>query len=316
MYTQAMDTMAKEVDGKAEGKPDRQLEDARLQERFDARIDGPRARMMLAIAALAAASVLTVRGDRLFLPARINGVAVEAALDSGAEATIVDDDVARRAGMPDGRAVTARGSGGSADARLVPHGRVEALGLTLPDVTIAVIDLDDVGDRLFGGRLEAIVGRDLFDAARIAIDIDRATIATASRAQSPHGVRLPLVARRGIETVPVSIEGRRRVRADFDLGNGSDVLIGRAYADRIGLTKRVFARESGGGIGGSVRRRIVMLRSLRIAGTTFRNVRAAIDDQPHAADANIGVRLLRRFRIVTDFPRRSVWLQPRRARTI
>jgi len=37
-------------------------------------------------------------------------------------------------------------------------------------------------------------------------------------------------------------------------------------------------------------------------------VPVAIDASPTAADANIGVRLLRRFGIVTDFPGRQVWL--------
>jgi hypothetical protein len=57
-----------------------------------------------------------------------------------------------------------------------------------------------------------------------------------------------------------------------------------------------------------------MLKSVRIAGVTFHNVRAAIDEQPNAADANVGVKLLRQFRIVTDFPAKAVWLEPRRSK--
>jgi predicted aspartyl protease len=266
------------------------------------------------IALLIAAATLTVRGDRLYIPATINGVATEAVLDSAAEATIVDDEFASRIGATEGRAVTARGSGGEADAQLVDHARVEAAGVTLADVTIGVIDLDDVGARLFGRKLNAIVGRDLFDAARLSIDIEGGSIAAIPRATAPMGVRLSLTHFRGNETVPLSIEGRGPVQAEFDLGNGSDLLIGKAYARRTGLLFRAHASESGGGIGGPVERRIVTLRSVRIAGVTFRNVRAAIDEQPGAADANIGVKLLRRFRIVTDFAQKSIWLEPRKAR--
>jgi predicted aspartyl protease len=260
---------------------------------------------------LAAAATLTVRGDRLYIPATINGVMVEAVLDSAAEATIIDDEFARRLGTGRGRPVTARGSGGKARAELIAHARVEAIGVKLPDVTIAIIDLDDLGARLFGRKLDAIVGRELFDAARLAIDIEGGTIAAIPRTARPQGIRLPLRLYDGIETVPLTIEGRK-VSAEFDLGNGSDLLIGKAFAARAGLLKRANATESGGGIGGKVTRRIVTLRSVRLAGVRFRNVRAAIDDQPGAADANVGVRLLRRFRIVTDFPQRGVWLQPRR----
>lgn len=263
---------------------------------------------------LAAAATLVVRGDRLYVPARINGVATEAVLDSAAEATIIDDDFARRIGTGRGKAVTARGSGGKAEAELIDHARIEAVGVRLSDVTIAVIDLDDVGKRLFGRKLTAIVGRELFDAARLSIDIDGGSIAAIPRTARPQGARLPLRPHRGIETVPLTIEGQA-AQAEFDLGNGSDLLIGRAFAERTGLLKRAHAVEKGGGIGGQVQRKIVTLRTVRLAGVTFHHVRAAIDEQENAADANVGVKLLRHFRIISDFAQRAVWLQPRRPRS-
>lgn len=260
---------------------------------------------------LAAAATLTVRGDRLYVPARINGVATDAVLDSGAETTIVDDDFAPKIGAAKGKAVTARGSGGEARAELVAGVRIEAAGLTLDDRTVGVLDLDDVGKRLFGRKLTAIVGRELFDASRLAIDVEAGSLAAIPRTARPQGARLSLKLHRGIETVPLRINGTP-VRADFDLGNGTDMLVGRALADRLGLSKRIRTTERGGGIGGEVKRHIVILKSVRLAGVRFRNVRAAIDDQPGASDANVGVKLLRRFRIITDFPQRAVWLQPRR----
>lgn len=265
------------------------------------------------IAVLALAAALTVRGDRLYIPAQINGIATEAVLDSAAEVTLLNKEFADRAGAEKGTAVQARGSGaGEAKARLVEGIRVEAVGMKLPNVTVAVMDLDDVGLRLFGRKLDAIVGRELFDAGRLAIDIEGGAIHTVPAATKPKGVRLPLQTFHGNETIPVSIEGGAPVWAEFDLGNGSDMLIGKAYAARLGLLDRDHAHEEGGGIGGAVKRRVVTLKAVQLAGVTFHNVRAAIDEQPNAADANVGVKLLRRFRIVTDFPQKSVWLQPRR----
>lgn len=263
--------------------------------------------------AVADSGALTVRGDRLFVPARINGVAVEAVLDSGAEATVLDDGFAARIGAKGGTEAVAHGSGGRAEARLIDGARIEAAGLALDGRTIAVLDLDDVGARLFGRPIDAIVGRELFDAARLAIDIEGGTIAVLPDAAAPAGVRLPLETAHGIETLPLSIEGGPELRAEFDLGNGSDMSIGRAAAKRLGLTKpgRIVAREKGGGIGGAVTRDVVVLKTVTLAGVTFGNVRATIDDQPNAADANVGVKLLRRFRIVTDFPNRAVWLAAR-----
>lgn len=259
---------------------------------------------------------LVVRGDRLFIAARFNGVATEAVLDSAAESSFVDDEFADRIGASGGQPVTARGSGGAAEARLVPDVTVEAAGLKLAPTAIGVTDLDGVGARLFGHRLDAIVGRELFDAARIAIDIEGRSLRVLPRNAAPAGRKLRLAGHHGVETVPVSIEGGPPVRAEFDLGNGSDVLLGQDYASRRGLLDpaRIVGTDSGGGVGGATTRPVVILSSLTIAGVTFRNVRAAISNQPNAADANIGVKLLRHFRIVSDFSRNAVWLQPRPVR--
>lgn len=264
---------------------------------------------------LLAAAALTVRGDRLFIPATINGVETEAVLDSAAEVTLLDDEFAGQAGVGAGRVVKARGSGGGeAKAQLVQGVAIQALGLKLPPATVAVMDLDDVGTRLFGRKLTAIVGRELFDSARLVVDIDQGRIDAVSRTAPLKGVRLPLEPFHGNETIPVSIEGAAPVRAEFDLGNGSDMMIGKAYAERAGLLDRDHVHEEGGGIGGAVKRRIVMLKSVTLGGVTFHDVRAAVDEQPNAANANVGVKLLRQFRITTDFRDKAVWLEPRRSK--
>ncbi len=100
--------------------------------------------------------------------------------------------------------------------------------------------------------------------------------------------------------------------ADFDLGNGGTVLIGADFAARHGLLGGRPTRViEGGGIGGAARQIGFTLAALDVAGTRFADVPVAIDTSPTATDANIGVRLLRRFAIVTDFAARSVWLDYR-----
>jgi hypothetical protein len=49
----------------------------------------------------------------------------------------------------------------------------------------------------------------------------------------PRGTRLDLVTEHGVETVPVRVESGEPVRATFDLGNGTHVLIGAALAERM-----------------------------------------------------------------------------------
>ena len=125
----------------------------------------------------------------------------------------------------------------------------------------------------------------------------------------PPGLRLPLTADAGIESIPVRVNGTA-VQAEFDLGNGTDVLISRAVVNRLGL--RIIGRKAGGGIGGGVVRDLVRIKSLDLGGLHLRNVVAAIDDQSNAGELNVGTSVLKHFLITVDFAGHSVWLKPKR----
>jgi predicted aspartyl protease len=256
-------------------------------------------------------TVTLTRGSRLMIDARINGRAVKALLDSAAEATIVDRGLAQALKLEGGETVTGQGSGKSTfDAALIAGVTLQALGLSLPGQTVAVADLGDVGRRLLGHPIEVILGREIFDAARLSIDINGRRIAVVPRTFEPRGVRLGLIAEHGVETVPVRVESGAPLRATFDLGNGSRVLISASLAARMGWLSdgRPVTTDRGGGLGGEATRRIVILRSIEVAGRRFKRISAAIDPQSSASDVNIGVSILRHFLITTDFADHAVWL--------
>jgi hypothetical protein len=264
---------------------------------------------LIALATPAYADPLLFDNGRLFIQAHVNGVATEALLDSGAEGTIVDPALAARAKLPEGTPQVIKGSGGSANARLVEGVTMEALGIELHPEVVVVLDLSDLSHRLIKRPTYAIVGRELFDAARLRIDLALGQIAVVDKDSEPHGTKLPLTGHAGIESIPVLANGRPAM-AEFDLGNGSEVTVSRALARTLKL--RVIGKKSGGGIGGKLVRDLVKLRSLNIAGTRFSNVTAAIDDQPNANDLNIGTAILKHFAITTDFNGRAVWLARRK----
>lgn len=255
-----------------------------------------------------------VAGSRLMVQAKIAGHPVRALLDSAAEMTLVDAALARQLGLRPAQQASGSGSGQSSfEAGLVPGVAIDALGLQLRDQVVAVTDLGDVGRRLLGQPLEVILGREVFDAARLEIDVAAGTIRVLPAREAPRGMRLALRAEHGVETIPVSIEGHAPVRATFDLGNGAEVLVSRRYARRLGLLHdgRAVGESAGGGLGGEAKRESFRLRTLVLAGQELRDVPAAIDPQESASDLNVGVAVLGRFRIVTDFASRAVWLEPR-----
>ncbi len=259
----------------------------------------------------AAAAPLETFNNRLFVPVLVNGHRATALLDSAAEMTIFDDDFAARLGLLQAGSATAHGSGADTmQARFAEHVLIHSSGVSM-EARVGILDLGDVSRRILGRDVDMLLGRDLFDRARLRIDPAAGTIEVD--AARPRGVRLPLGEHRGIPTVPASVEGHPPVATVFDTGNGSDVLIGRAYAQRIGLAapERIVERRSGGGLGGAQGFDIVVLRTLTIAGRSFRGVRAAIDPGETASDLNIGMSILRHFRITADFPRRAIWLESR-----
>ena len=280
--------------------------------RRDLILAGTSALLLSAAASVDAAPAtrLIRRGDRLWIAARVNGVAVEALLDSAAEGTLVSPAFAARLGLASGEAATGHGSGAKAlEVTLVEHVRLEAAGVRVPDATIAVVDLRDVSARLLGRPVDVVLGREIFDAARLRIDIPRLRIETAPPKAEPRGVPLPLTTERGVEHMPVVIEDRAPTTAEFDLGNGSGLLLSRRYAERAGLLDgRRLGREIGGGLGGAKPRATLVVKSLILAGRRFTNVPASLDDAPDAPDANVGVGLLQHFRITTDFAAHVLWL--------
>jgi hypothetical protein len=147
----------------------------------------------------------------------------------------------------------------------------------------------------------------------LSIDIEGGRISVRGREHEPRGVRLDLVTEHGVETVPVRIESGELVRATFDLGNGSKVLIGSVFAKRMRFLSdgRKLTAERGGGLGGEVERPVFRLRSLEIAERRFTDVVASVDPSPSASDVNVGVSILRHFHITTDFANHAVWLDPR-----
>lgn len=262
------------------------------------------------LAVPAAAEPLVYDNGRIFVRAELAGVATEALMDSGAEASLVDPALARRAGLPPGAEIEIKGSGGKEKARFVYGPHIVAGGLDLGEQELVVLDLRDLSKRLIKRPTELIIGRQLFDAARLRIDILGESWDVLGPDDKPAGTPLKLEKHAGIEAAPVSVNGVT-AHADFDLGNGSKVMISKAMADKLGL--KPHGREKGGGIGGELVRDLVFIERLDVAGQTFRNIEVGVDALENAGDLNIGTSILQHFIITTDFPGRTVYLQTRKS---
>ena len=261
---------------------------------------------LLALSGSAAAEPLIVDNGRLFITARINGVETEALLDSGAEATLVDPVLAKEAKFGAGKPVRMKGSGGEQDVSVVSNVRIEALGQTITATDVVVMDMTDLTTRLIKRPTRAIVGREVFDAAPIRIDLGKGDVRALGGTETPGGIKLPLTTQGGIETVPVNL-GAIKAQAVLDFGNGTGVMIGKELAAKMGL--KPVGKMKGGGIGGEIERDVVVLPELTLAGRTFSNVEASVDETSSRAELNVGTPILKHFIVTADFKGRAAWFE-------
>jgi len=261
---------------------------------------------LLALSGSAEAEPLIVDNGRLFITAKINGVQTEALLDSGAETTLVDPVLANEAKFGPGKPVRIKGSGGEQDVVLVSNVRIEALGQSIPPTEVVVMDMTDLSTRLIKRPTRAIVGREVFDAAPIRIDLAKGDVRALEKTDTPTGIKLPLTTHGGIETVPVTL-GPAKVQAVLDFGNGTGLMISKELAAQMGL--KPVGKMNGGGIGGEIERDVVVLPDLTLAGRRFHNVEASVDATSSRAELNIGTPVLKHFVVTADFKGRAAWFE-------
>lgn len=262
----------------------------------------------------AVSSLLRVGGNRLYLPVTLNGAETQALLDSGAEMTLVHAGFASEAGLTAFGADVAKGTGaGTQSVQFAEGVTLAAAGVELREQMVAIMDLTDISERVVGYPLTVVLGRELFDAGIFEIDISQGHFARISPDDVPMAAPLPLSDANGIKQVEVVVAGVP-VMADFDLGNGNEMLLSPAFAERAGLLApdNILGTKSGGGIGGPVERTLVSVPALEIGGHSLTGLTAAVGPKADGADANIGVSILREFRIVADFAGNRIWLEPLR----
>lgn len=256
-------------------------------------------------------------GSRIYIPATVNGVETEVLLDSGAEMTVLDKGFAERLGLAPSGQVAAVGTGGVGSAQFVGGVTLELDGIVFADRTVAVIDLAAIGQAI-GRPLPVILGKDAFNGLVVDVDFPARAIAfhEAEGFAPPAGVaEVPLTSTGSIRAIPLSIEGRAPALFDFDTGNGGALIIYPAYAEAAGLNDgRPSSTVMSGAVGGMRETGIATIRSIDLAGFEIRDVPATFPPAgPSAVDSdrvagNVGLGVLGRFRLITDFEGGRLWL--------
>ena len=255
------------------------------------------------------------RGNRIVVTGRINGVETPMMLDRGAGVTALDTAFAAKIGLNGGQKIDALGTGGTQDAELFQNVTIEAGNIKFSGATVVAIDLSQVS-KAIGRPLPVVLGRELFVNSVIGMDFGRGemTLSSPQGYTPPAGAHEVKLTRDGtLHYLPISIDGLPPVDAAFDIGNGGAISLSQEYHSKQPLiTALPYATSLAGGVGGLHEARRVTLPKVEIGGFSFDHVPAdlgSVTEGPYAGRANVGIQMLKQFKLTMDLGHDRIWLQ-------
>jgi hypothetical protein len=268
---------------------------------------------------------IDVRGNLVYLRGRVNASdSLWIVLDSGAAADVINASRARELGLSIAEGGEAHGSGGAAEAGRVRGATVNLPGVALDGAPLTTLSLDDIGART-GRDLDAILGYPLLSRCVVEIDYAAGTL-TIREGDHYHyaggGTVLPLEFKERLPYVRarITLPGRAPIDGRFviDTGSGNAIILAAPFVreQRVleAVPKTIQVRNRG--VGGGTQNLLARVSSLTLGGIRLDAPTATlrVSDVGHiaasGASGNIGGDVLRRFKVIFDYPRRRMILEP------
>lgn len=253
-----------------------------------------------------------IQADKIFAPVSVNGVAVDAILDSGSTISTLDAGFANSLSLRTRGRFSGRGVSGRVSGAWTTGVSFEIAGQALRPARVGVIDYSALSRQL-GRPVQAVLGRDLFDAFVTDLDFAARTLALHRREGfvPAAGARLvALTAQGGRLTAPISVEGGAPIQALVDLGNDLPLILSPGPDSRKLLRDRPTSTALIGGYGSAAVGQVATARDVAFAGAQIAAVPVTVAPRSIGFAANLGLPLLRRFRLQLDFAGARMWLTP------
>ncbi len=264
-----------------------------------------------------------LNGNHIYIKGRLNNSQpLWFVLDTGANSSVINTARARELGFKIEEGFNATGAGGT-----VESGRVSGININLGEVslnnlTVAVLPLDSLEDSA-GRRMDAILGYELFKNFIVEIDYESNQIKLSEPKGFVYrgaGESLPLTFTHNHPYVRASIRlaGREPIEGEFviDLGSNFAVTLLPSFIEQQGILKSIpkTIQTRGRGVGGEVEMPVGRIESLQMG--RFKIDRPVTVLPPSGTfgsegkAGNIGSAIMRRFKIIFDYSRRRVILEP------
>ena len=260
-------------------------------------------------------------GGLVRLPVKVQGHQTTAVLDSGADFSLIMPQFAESAGLTALKSpVGLHGSGPSTETmRWVPGADLKIGEMTLHSLTLAAADVSSLAK----GPTDSfsfILGNEAFAELVVDLDIPRQRLRfldPGTFAKPSDAVEIPLLRIDGFRAIPVSIEGRKPVQLQLDLGANETLSLFPEYAqDERLLEGRKLSQSLFAGIGGIQAQTDVILRNLAFGGTSSAEVPASVLPQrvrgtySNRMQGLMGTEILGRYRLIFDYPHNRLYALP------
>jgi hypothetical protein len=260
----------------------------------------------------------------IFLKVRINNSAPAwFCLDTGATHSLIDLRYAASLRLKSESRQPIEGAGGWEQAAIFRNVSISLHGADLYNQTLWGLGLDALASAK-GREMAGILGYDLFK--RFVVDLD--FVAKQMNLHEP----LAYEYRGAGQSIPLNVQSdgaiyvRARVQASggdpiegefvIDTGGSAFLLLAGPFVDQHRLMESVgkTLAARGGGVGGEIQLAMGRLKSLELGRFVFSNPLTGFTQVGEIADAgksgNIGGGFLRRFRVIFDYSRKRMILEP------
>ncbi len=250
----------------------------------------------------------------------VNGEAVRALVDSGAQASVIDRDLAERLGLLRGVSVPIIAVGVSGGPQTGRTARVDVRlgGLSLPGMPAAALDLSPLGAlRGSGPPVSLVVGQDVLRTVVLDLDLphDRLALHPPATHAPPAELAAAPARTRGRELwTDVVVEGVA-LEVAVDTGLSSALALSEELARSTGLLApgRPMRRTRSVTLGGASYGREVLADTLELGGRTLRHAPVSVYERGAASlipPGLLGSGAFRRTRAVLDLGRGRLLLAP------
>ncbi len=245
-------------------------------------------------------------------------------LFSTASTSVIDTRIAKELGLPVQGKESSTATGRSLGAGLMSGVSLALPGVTIFNQTVAVLPLEFLSS-IMGQPIAGLIGYDFISQFVIEVDYAKRKInvyAPATYRYAGTGEVLPIkfIDQSPFITVKITMEGREAVGGIFEFATESSgvLVVQRSFAEAHQLLKSVkgFRLGNVGGAEGSMSRTLQgRVKNIQVGRFMINNPivsfsQAEADKDATDGDGQIGGEVLRRFRLILDYSRQRIILEP------